>query len=80
MDIFNSNALKPTLKIGFAQLRSVHAHRIVPDVEYATNSSGLQVVEYFVGRASLISESKKIGSVYGSRFIPERFAFFAQAL
>jgi hypothetical protein len=63
MDIFDTSALKSTLKVGFTQLGSIHTHRIVTDVEYAANVGDLQIIEYLVGRAPLISEREEIGSL-----------------
>lgn len=79
VDIFDPCALKPTLKVGFAQLRSIHTHRIVANVEDTSNASRLQSVEYLVGLPPFISEREKVGPLDRSGLIPERLTLFAEA-
>jgi hypothetical protein len=80
MQVVNSGALKPALKIQFAKLRPIHAYGAVPDVEHASNARLQQAIEYIVGGSTLVPERKKVGSIYGSRCVPAHLAFFAKPL
>lgn len=63
MHVFDSSALKLTLNIRFAQLRSVHAHWIVANIEHAPNASRLQIREYLVSCSPFVSEREEIGAI-----------------
>src|SRR5580692_2060621 len=79
MKIFKSFPRQQLAKISLAEFGAIHADRGVSDIEQQPYARVSQSCDQILGRATLVADGKKIRPLHGTRLIPQRLVFGADA-
>jgi hypothetical protein len=79
MQIFKSFPRQQLAKIPLAEFGPIHADCGVSDIKQQPYAGVSQSCDQIPGRATLVADGKKIRLLHGTRFIPQRLVFGADA-
>lgn len=72
MNVLHIARLQQDAQIAFAQVRTVHADRVLPDVDQSTHSRRDERVQKVIGLSTGVPNGEEVREIHGAHVIPGR--------